>query len=104
MKLYNALLVLNFDSLIIFHNILACPETTVHHQVKYILMMCRENSTTWSNHLKLLCLKYGLPDPLQLMETESAWNKEKWKCLVNKTFTVHFEKELRIEASTNSSC
>ena len=52
--------------------------------------------------MKILQPVSGLPDPLQLMETESAWNKEKWKCLVNTTITVHFEKELRIEASTNS--
>ena len=93
---------LHMNTLSLFHNIWECPDTTAHQIVKYILKMSGASSTTWSNHIKLLCLKYGLPDPLYLMEKEAAWEKEKWKCLVRTQITIHYERKLRLEASSNS--
>ena len=93
---------LHMNTLSLFHNIWECPDTTAHQIVKYILKMSGSSSTTWSNHIRLLCLKYGLPDPLYLMEKEAAWEKEKWKCLVRTQITIHYERKLRLEASSNS--
>ena len=58
---------LHINTLITFHNIWANPNTTVHGLVKYILKMCDSTSTTWSNHVQLLCQKYGLTSPLHLL-------------------------------------
>ena len=66
-------------TLTLFHNIWSSPDTTIHHLVKYILKMCNTNSTTWTNHLQILCLKYGLPSPLEGV----AWSKKTRKNLEN---------------------
>ena len=73
--------IVHINTLITFHNIWSNPDTTVFKVVKYILTMCKTNSATWSNHLQLICLKYGLPPPLSLLQTRT-WPKKSWKCLV----------------------
>ena len=93
---------LHIDALTLFHNAWVNSDTTVHELVKYILRMCSSTSTTWSNHIQLLCQKYGLPSPLFLLENVPAWPKEKWKCLVKTRVTVFFEKKLRMDAARNS--
>ena len=60
--------------------------------------MCSSNSTTWSNHLQIICRKYSLLSPLSLLQSGTAWPKERWKCLV----TVWYETELRRQAHCNS--
>ena len=92
----------HISTLSLFHNIWASPDTTVHHLVKYILKMCSTTSTTWSNHIQLLCQKYGLPSPLFLMEQGAAWPKSRWKSLIETKVTIHHEKELRSTSKTNS--
>ena len=93
---------IHIDTLTLFHNVWANPDTTVHQLVKYILKMSSSNSTTWSNHIQLLCLKYGLPSPLFLMENEIAWPKSTWNCLVKTKVTIFFENELRRKSKSNS--
>ena len=65
--------------------------------------MCDSNSTTWSNHLLILARMYGLPSPLQLLETETPWPKAEWTCLVKTRITVYFEGKMRAECLRNSS-
>ena len=65
-------------------------------------MMCKTSSTTWSNHLQLLCLKYGLPSPLSLLQTSSPWSKQSWACLVKTRVTNWHEAHLRTLAVSNS--
>ena len=93
---------LHIDTLTLFHNVWSNPDSTVHKLVKYILMMSNSNSTTWSNHVQLLCMKYGLPGPLSLMETGTAWQKSRWKCLVKTKVIVFHENELRRQSLSNS--
>ena len=71
---------IHINTLTIFHNIWSNSQTTVCKLVEYILKMCKSNSTTWSNHLQLLCLKYSLPSPLTLLQTSPPWSKESWTC------------------------
>ena len=77
---------IHMDVLILFHNIWTNPDITLHSVVKYILKMCPASSTTWSNHVQIISLKYGLPSPLLLLEG-NAWSKERWKCLVTTKIT-----------------
>ena len=63
--------VLDINTLTLFHNIWTNPDTTVFKMVAYILKMCDFSSTTWSNPIQLLCLKYGLPSPSRLSLVKS---------------------------------
>ena len=65
-------------------------------------MMCNNFSVTWSNHVQLLCLKYGLPSPLSLLQTSPPWSKESWTCLVKSRVTNWHENHLRTLALKNS--
>ena len=93
--------IVHIRTLSTFHNICSNPNTTVYKIVKYILTMCDSSSTTWSNHLQLLCLKYGLPSPLSLMLGPS-WSKDAWHCLVKTRVTIWHENELRKLSLNNS--
>ena len=64
--------------------------------------MADEKSTTWSAHLRTLCLKYKLPDPLELLQNGKIWDKTKWTTMTTTLVTVHFERSLREEAKRNS--
>ena len=77
--------------------------SSVHKLVNYILKMCDNNSTTWSNQMLILVRMYGLPCPLQLMEKEISWTKPKWTCMVKTRITVYFERKMRAECPSNSS-
>ena len=90
------------NTLLLFHNVWTNPDIKVHEMVKYILRMCDNSSTTWSNHIQLLCQKYSLPSPLHLLENEAPWSKETWKCHVKTNVTVFHEQKLRAASATNS--
>ena len=94
--------VLHARTLGLLHNIITNPSSTVHGIVKYILMMCTSNSTTWSTHLQLLCLKYGLPSPLSLLQESPPISKLEWSSLVKTRVTVWHEQELRRTSTMNS--
>ena len=94
--------VIHINTLTIFHNLWSNPSTTAFGLVKYILMMCDASSTTWSNHLQLICLKYGLPSPLSLLQTSPPWSKQSWACLVKTRVTNWHEANLRTKALSNS--
>ena len=64
-------------------------------------MMSDDKSTTWSVHLRLICRKYNLPDPLQMMQTQPP-SKASWKTLVSTRITVYHENVLRSRAENNS--
>lgn len=89
------------ENLSLFYTIWSNPATKIFKILKYILMMSDLNSTTWANHIRLLCMMYSLPDPLSLLN-EQAWSKESWKELTRTAITVHAEKKWRAKAAVNS--
>ena len=93
--------VLHLRTLGLFYNLWSNPQLTVHNTVKYILKMCQTNSTTWSNHLRLICQQYQLPCPLQLLQSP-AWSKEQWTSYVKTKITIWHENNLRSASRTNS--
>ena len=93
---------IHIQTLSLFHNLWANPDITVFELVKFILRMCRDNSTTWSNHVQILCKIYSLPCPLYLIEHVPAWPKEKWTTLIKTRVTVHHETKLWLRAKSNS--
>ena len=94
--------VLHIRTLSLLHNISSNQSYTVNAVVKYILMMCKENSVTWSNHTQLLCKKYGLPSPLSLLKSTTPVSKLSWSTLVKTNVTVWHEHHLRRESENNS--
>ena len=86
--------VLHIRTLSLFHNIWSNPDTTVHAMVMYILKMCDSKSTTLSNHFQLLCLQYGIPSPLSLLQSP-PWAKQEWNTYVKIRVTTWHEKKLR---------
>ena len=92
---------LHMEVMSVFYNIWCNPQTTIFRIVQYLLKMSDHKSTTWSAHVRLLCLRYSLPDPLQLL-SENPWSKAKWKLLVKTKIVVYFENKLRAIAKKNS--
>ena len=93
--------ILHLRTLGLFYNLWSNPHLSVHSTVKYILKMCPTNSTTWSNHLRLICQQYCLPCPLQLIQSP-PWPKELWTSHVKTKVTVWHENHLRSISKNNS--
>ena len=92
---------IHLETLSLFYNIWANPSSKINQILQYILMMSDSTSTTWSNHIRILCQMYNLPDPLTLLK-QSPWSKARWRELTLTNVTVHAEKKWRQLASTNS--
>ena len=92
---------LHLETLMLFHTIWSNPSTKIFQIIEYILMMADLRSLTWANHIRLLCAKYSLPDPLNLLKSDSC-SKEEWKELIKTNITVEAEKKWRQEAKNNS--
>ena len=93
---------LHLDLLNLFHNIWSNPGTKIYEIVMYIVKMVSESSTTWSYHIRQVCLKYGLPDPINLLQY-AAVPRSAWKELVRTRVTAYHEAELRRAARSNST-
>ena len=93
---------LHQDILSLFYNIWSNPDTTIHSVVKYLVQMAEDSSVTWSAHLRILCMRYNLPSPLQLLSSDQVWEKSRWATLTNTRITVFFENNLRKDALKNS--
>ena len=94
---------LHIRTLGLLYNIADNQASTANSIVKYILMMCRDNSTTWSNHVRSLCLKYDLPSPLTLLQGQGPLqSKESWITLVKTKVTIWHEEQLRTNSKLNT--
>ena len=94
--------ILHIRTLGIFHNIWSNPSTTVFQMGLYILMMRKENSTTWFHHIQLLCMTYGLPNPSSLMKISPPWSRDDWNHMVKIRVTAWHERKLRSTSTLNS--
>ena len=92
---------LHIRTLGLLYNIASNPDSTAHSIVLYILQMCEQSSTTWSNYVKNICLKYGLPSPLSLFKDELL-SKQHWKTIVQTKVTIWYERHLRSKANSNT--
>ena len=69
--------------------------------LKYILKNSSENSRTWIIHLKHLCEKYGLEDPISCLNRDPP-PKSVFKEAVKTKVSAYYEKVLRQSAAENS--
>ena len=85
----------------LFYSVWSSPHSRMFQILHYILKMSNLQSTTWANHVRLLCIKYGIPDPLTLLQQQPP-SKSAWKDYTWTKITVLAEKTLRDKAMDNS--
>ena len=85
----------------LFYSVWSNPHSRIFKVLQYILKMSSLQSTTWANHVRLLCIKYDIADPLALLQqqppTKSAWKEYTWTKII-----VLTENSLRAKATNNS--
>ena len=74
-------------------------DNVLHHHARHVLTTSKPSSCSWFIHIRNLCLKYGLPHPLQLLE--SPLSKFSFKALMKKKIINYWEVFFREAASTN---
>ena len=89
------------DVFSLFFSVWSNPESKIYSIVKYLLENNKENSRTWSSHLRYLSSKYGLMDPLLCMQKDPP-SKSLYKEGVMTKICAYHEKDLREKASSNS--
>jgi len=73
---------LHRETLSLFYNVWINPQTKIFEFVKFLLQSSSANSRTWSIHVRNLCNKYGLEDPLEYL-IRAPPSKTMWKRLVD---------------------
>ena len=89
------------DIFSLFYSIWTNPETKIFEVVKYLLKSSNDNSRTWSAHLRHLCRRYNLEDPLLYLQMDPP-EKSSYKENILTKITSYYEKKLRQEALNNS--
>ena len=68
----------------------------LHHHAKQVLLRSKPSYKSWFICVRDLCLLYGLPHPLQLLNTKNS--KHQLKDMIQKKIIDHKEQKLRYEA------
>ena len=92
---------LHRDLFSLFFGVWNNPDTKIYEILKYLLKSSPDNSRTWAVHLRHLCTRYGLEDPLVYLSRDPP-TRSFWKELIATKITSYFENKLRNTASTNS--
>ena len=90
------------DIFSLFFSVWSNPDSKIYQIVKYLLENSPENSRTWCIHLRHLCQKYALKDPLECLKADPP-SKSAYKNDVNTKIYAYHEKSLRILAENNST-
>ena len=93
--------VLHLRQLSLFSMVTRLPKNPLFTRAKHILTTGSQSSKSWFWDIRDICLQYGLPHPLTLME--NPLTKETFKRLVKSHVTDFWEKKLRKEAAPLSS-
>ena len=75
------------------------PEHILHQQGRHVLLTADQASTSkssWFLTIRDICKKYGLPDPLLVLQSPPT--KSQWKARCKSKVIDFFEKKLRAEA------
>ena len=68
----------------------------LHHQALRTLIRAKQSSRSWFITARDLCLQYGLPHPIELLQTNQS--KEQVRNLMKKAVLSYWEQKLRDEA------
>ena len=89
------------DVFSLFFSVWNNPDTKIYEILKYLLKTSPDNSRTWAAHVRHLCKRYGLEDPLVYLNKDPP-SRSSWRELIATKITAYFENKLRSAASTNS--
>ena len=89
---------LHLRQLSIFGMICRMPANVLHQHAIRVLTVSKPSSRSWFIQIRNLCLLYGLPHPLQLLQ--APYTKTTYKSLVKKHVIDHWEVKLRDAASS----
>ena len=89
------------DIFSLFYGVWSNPDCKIYSIVKYLLENSSENSRTWAIHLRHLCRKYRLSDPLEYLKYDAP-SKSQFKEDILTKICAFYENELRTMASRNS--
>ena len=92
---------LHRDIFALFFCVWSNPDSKIYQIVKYLLDNSPENSRTWSLHLRHLCQKYELTDPLEWLRLDPP-SKSTFKENILTQISAHHERGLRSLAENNS--
>ena len=92
---------LHRDIFALFFCVWSNPDSKIYQIVKYLLDNSPKNSRTWSLHLRHLCQKYELTDPLEWLRLDPP-SKSTFKENILTTISAHHERGLRSLAENNS--
>merc|ERR1711942_308601 len=82
------------DVFSLFYSVWRNPESKIFSIVKYLLQTAPDNSRTWAIHVKNLAEKYGLPNPLDCLNTEPP-SKSEFSEHIQTKISAYYEKMLR---------
>jgi hypothetical protein len=89
--------VLHIRQLGLFSMVCHMPGNPLHSHARYILTSAPASAKSWFQKIRDLCLQYGLPNPLQLLDEPAT--KEAFKSEVKLKVVEYWQSLLRIEAS-----
>ena len=89
---------LHLRQMSIFGMICRMPANVLHQHAIRVLTVSKQSSRSWFLQIRNLCLLYGLPHPLHLLQTPHS--KIAYKSLVKKHVVNYWEVKLREEASS----
>ena len=89
------------DVFSLFYNVWSNPDSKIYSVVKYLLENSPDSSRTWANHIKFLCRRYQLEDPLEYLKRDPP-RKSVFKELILTRICSFYENELRNQAKSNS--
>jgi hypothetical protein len=81
---------LHRDVFSLFYSVWSNPDTKIHKILKHILKNSPENSRTWAIHIRHLCTRYSLEDPLVYLNRDPP-TKSYWKEVIATKITAYFE-------------
>ena len=85
----------------LFNMICNLPDDPLHRRAKYVLVRLPPSHKSWFSHLRDICLLYGLPHPLELLN--NPLSKESFKKLVKSKIRNYWEEKLRSDTLSLSS-
>ena len=87
--------------LCLFGMVSRLPNDPLNSHARHALITAKKNSSSWFGNIRDLCLQYGLPHPLTLLD--SPLSKAKFKSLTKSRITDFWEQKLRSEAAPLTS-
>ena len=93
--------VLHERQLGLFGMVSRLPSDPLNRHARHALTVAKKNSSSWFGNIRDLCLKYGLPHPLTLLD--SPLSKAKFRSLIKSKITDFWEQKLQSDAGPLTS-